>query len=235
MTRRKNGFAGLSSSDSSPELSNASKMVKNNEPPVTQAWLIAQFEKNSKEINLNIDTRISESENNIKKHLEGRIEILNEKINLLQAEKEQQAEKIEALEKMIKSKNIVISGPVLSREEVAAVINRSLASTGSAPANLVDVRTITAKNGSVKHIASCSTYDEKAKIMQAKKAMSHNGQKVYVDSDLTREEQEAQFEARKFAKLQDKGAKVAVGYKKVWVDNKCFIFDKSRKSYQPKN
>lgn len=222
MTRRKNGFAGLSSSDSSPELSNASKMVKINEPPVTQAWLIAQFEKNSKEINLNIDTRISESENNIKKHLEGRIEILNEKINLLQAEKEQQAEKIEALEKMIKSKNIVISGPVLSREEVAAVINRSLASTGSAPANLVD-------------IASCSTYDEKAKIMQAKKAMSHNGQKVYVDSDLTREEQEAQFEARKFAKLQDKGAKVAVGYKKVWVDNKCFIFDKSSKSYQPKN
>lgn len=43
--------------------------------------------------------------------MEGRIEILNEKINLLQAKKEQQAEKIEALEKMIKSKNIVISAP----------------------------------------------------------------------------------------------------------------------------
>lgn len=43
--------------------------------------------------------------------MEGRIEILNEKINLLQAKKEQQAEKIEALEKMIKSKNNVISAP----------------------------------------------------------------------------------------------------------------------------
>lgn len=237
MARRKHGIDGLSSSDSSPELSNTPKMSKNSAdgPPVTQAWLIAQFEKNSKEINRNIDTRLAESESRIKTYMEAKIDALNEQINQLQQEKEQQAEKIEVLEKMVKSKNIVISGPVLSRDEVTAIIDRSLASTGEGPAHLADLRRITTKNGMVKHIASCSTYEEKTKIMRSKKAMMHNGQKVFVDNDLTREEQETQFQARKFAKQQDKNAKVAVGYKKVWVNDKCFVYDKTSKSYQPKN
>lgn len=238
MTRRKNGIAGYSSSDSSPELKNIAKMSKNNaqaNPPVTQTWLIEQFEKNSKEINSNIDLRISESESRIMTYMEGKIETLNEEIKLLHQEKELQAERIEALEKIIKSKNIVISGPVLSTDEVTAIINRSLAKNGEGPAHLVDVRRITTKAGAVKHIASCSTYEEKNKIMRAKKKMSHNGQQVFVDSDLTRDEQEIQFEARKFAKQQAKSAKVAVGYKKVWVDDKCFVYDKKSKAYQPKN
>lgn len=62
--------------------------------------------------------------------------------------------------------------------------------------------------------------EEKSKILRARKGMTFNGHKVFVDSDLTKEEQEIQFEARKFAKQQEEEAKVAVAYKKVWVNGR---------------
>lgn len=61
----------------------------------------------------------------------------------------------------------------------------------------------------MKFIAACTTMEEKSRIMKAQKSMAHKGKKVFVDSDLTREEQEIQFEARKFAKQQAEGSKVA--------------------------
>lgn len=235
MPRRKNGIEGFSSSESSPELEKTPKMPKITPegPPVTQAWLITMFEKQSAEMNVTLDKRLEESETRIKAHLDGKITALNDQISQLQQEKEQQSDRIEALEKMLKAKNIIVSGPAISKEEVTAIIDNSLANAGEPSVQLSDVRRITAKNGTVKHIATCSSMEEKSRIMKVKKGMSHKGQKVFVDGDLTRDEQEIQFEARKFAKQHDKGTKVAVGYKRVWVNDVCYTYNRSTKSFEP--
>lgn len=236
-TRRKSSIADLSASDSSPEPNPLTKMPNYDGPAktegqVTQAWLTAMFEKHSAQISANVEKRIEESEEKIKAHVNGKIEALNQQINQLQAEKDMQGERIEAMEKMLKMKNIVVTGPLIAKEEVPEIINRSLASAGEGPVKLEDLRRITTRSGAVKHIATCSTLEEKTRIMRAKKGMTHNGLKVYVDSDLTREEQGIQFEARKFAKLQDRSAKVAVAYKKVWVNDRCFIYDKPSNAFK---
>lgn len=235
MTRRKNGVSRTSSSESSPELDNIAKMPKTSTdgPPVTQAWLTTMFQQQSVELNSVLTTRLEESEKKIKAHLDEKVAVLNTQIAELQQDKERQSDRIEALEKMLKAKNIVVSGPKIAKEEVNTIIDKCLASAGESAVQLVDVRQITTKAGTVKFIAACTTMEEKSRIMKAKKSMAHNGKKVFVDSDLTREEQEIQFEARKFAKQQAEGSKVAVAYKKVWVNNACFVYDKSSKTFAP--
>lgn len=234
--RKKSVLTDLSTSDSSPELNSTTKMANYDGPAdpggqVTQAWLTSMFNKHSAQISANVEKRILESEEKIKEHLNGKIKVLNEQINQLQADNERQGDRIELLEKTLKMKNIVITGPIANKEDVTAVIGRSLASAGEDPVKLVDLKQITTKNGMVKHIATCNTMEEKSKILRARKGMTFNGHKVFVDSDLTKEEQEIQFEARKFAKQQEEGAKVAVAYKKVWVNGKCFPYNKATKSF----
>lgn len=236
MPRRKNEIEGISTSDSSPEFNNTPKMPNNrmeqNSGPVTQAWLSSMFEKHSAQISTNVEKRITESEEKIKEHLNGKIEALNQQISQLQEDKERQEERIESLEKMLKLKNIVISGPNVNKIEIKEIIDRCLASAGEGPSQLIDIRQITARNGTVKHIATCNSVEEKTKISRSRKEMSHNGQKIFINSDLTRSEQEIQYEARKFAKQQERGAKVSVAYKKVWVNDKSFTYDKSTKSFK---
>lgn len=67
--------------------------------------------------------------------------------------------------------------------------------------------------------------------MRAKKDMVHEGKKFFVNDDLTREEQGIQYKARCFARDHQGKGKATVGYKKVFVDEKEFVWSAEKGNF----
>jgi hypothetical protein len=62
-----------------------------------------------------------------------------------------------------------------------------------------------------------------------RKLREKKGKRVYIEDDLTKKERDIQKELRALAKEErQKGLRVKVGYKKIWIEGKGFRWDEEK-------
>jgi hypothetical protein len=76
-------------------------------------------------------------------------------------------------------------------------------------------------------VADLESWGEKRKVMENKRKLREKkGKRVYIEDDLTKKERDIQKELRALAKEErQKGLRVKVGYKKIWIEGKGFRWD----------
>lgn len=80
-------------------------------------------------------------------------------------------------------------------------------------------------------VIELNNWEEKMKVMENKRKLKDlKDIKVYIDSDLTRNEQEAQKRIREIAgREKNKGNEVRVGFNKLWINGEKWVWN--RKAY----
>ncbi|KAJ3656653.1 hypothetical protein Zmor_015710 [Zophobas morio] len=99
-----------------------------------------------------------------------------------------------------------------------------LQSTIQVQAKIIEATKIKTTLGKDIIVAKLGSWEDKQNIMQAKSKLK--GTKVFIDNDLTKEENRVQANLRKLAKNErDQGKNVNVGYQKLIVDKQIWDWD----------
>jgi hypothetical protein len=79
-------------------------------------------------------------------------------------------------------------------------------------------------NGGKMIVAELESWGEKRKVMENKRKLREKkGKRVYMEHDMTKKERDTQKKLRTLAKEErEKGLRVKVGYKKIWIEGKGF-------------
>jgi hypothetical protein len=82
-------------------------------------------------------------------------------------------------------------------------------------------------NGGKMIVAELESWGEKRKVMENKRKLREKkGKRLCIEDDLTKKERDIQKELRALAKEErQKGLRVKVGYKKIWIEGKGFRWD----------
>ncbi|XP_044755086.1 uncharacterized protein KIAA2012-like [Coccinella septempunctata] len=154
-----------------------------------------------------------------RKELEGRIKVLEEK-----ADRE---------EKMKRKNNIVVKNLKVydgkEKEEVKKLVDEEL--------NLkVDITKAYKINRGTKVemiVAEIASWDQKQNIMKAKQRLK--GKDIYIDNDLTLKERQVQKQILEISRVEkSKEKKVRVGYRKIFIDGKLFVWDDDEQGVKEK-
>jgi hypothetical protein len=121
-------------------------------------------------------------------------------------------------------KNIVVTG--LDEEEWE--IEKKLEKWVKAELEVeVTVKEMYKINGGKMIVAELESWGEKRKVMENKRKLREKkGKRIYIEDDLTKKERDIQKELRALTKEErQKGLRVKVGYKKIWIEGKGFRWD----------
>jgi hypothetical protein len=133
-------------------------------------------------------------------------------------------EKMEEQEKRVRRKNIVVTG--LDEEECEN--EKKLEKWMKAELEVeVRVKEMYKINGGKMIVAELESWGEKRKVMENKRKLREKkGKRVYIEDDMTKKERDTQKKVRTLAKEErEKGLRVKVGYKKIWIEGKGFRWD----------
>lgn len=191
--------------------------------------MIEEMGKEMKEIKTEIQSSRSEVNDTIKKLGE---DIRSIKEELIKKEVEWKKEKMEIYrevqdlktrlekqEKDNKRNNIIIKGleiknPKMAGTEVENFIQNSL----QVSVKVRNAFTIGKQEEKKVTVAEISTFTEKLAIMKNKARLKGNN--IYIEDDLTKEEQQIQTAIKKVAREErEKGKKTQIGYRKLKVNN----------------
>ena len=128
------------------------------------------------------------------------------------------------VEKLEKKNNIVIKGADIQNDPPKQEVAEFLQSTIQVQAKIIEATKIKTTLGKDIIVAKLGSWEDKQNIMQAKSKLK--GTKVFVDNDLTKEENRVQANLRKLAKNErDQEKNVKVGYQKLIVDKQIWDWD----------
>lgn len=198
---------GKEENESQPAMLNAIKTMLDNNARMLQA-------------------KIEETEANIKEAMQQKIGALERQVADLSTANHELNQRVEKLEREQRRKKIVITGIDCQTKSVAAGIKEAMKNAGGTGVDLQDVREIKTNNNKTKFLATCATLDDKQMVMLVKRKLKLDGKPIYINDDLTPEEQAVQYKARLFANEQrTSGKKAAVAYRKVWIEGVCHQYD----------
>lgn len=119
--------------------------------------------------------------------------------------------------------NVIITGlQIMNEVEKAAEINNFLSILTENEIKIKEIHTI--GNERKKHIkVILNTWEDKKKIMEKRKNLK--GREIYINNDLTKKESSIQKQLRDVVRKERAAGKIAnAGYKRIWVENKEFIW-----------
>lgn len=154
---------------------------------------------------------------------------LEKEVTVLREKNEELEGKVEALERQQKRKQITITNLRVKREEVPSTLEKAAKEAGAANINIRDVREIRQKSGGVKFVGELESFDEKKRLLKAKTKMQHNGERFFINDDLTKNEQLIQYKARRFAEATP--GTTAVAYGKVYVNGAEYRYNKEKDTF----
>ena len=174
-----------------------------------------QLEQNKEELRMDIK--------NIREELRSKEDKWEKEKRELCSRIEQLEERFEAEERNKRKKNIVIKGLKVEkgneRNEVSTFLRKEL----KIEANISGAYGIKAGDR-VLIVASLQNFEDKMEVMKKKSELK--GSKIYIENDLTKNEQKIQAEILKIARdRKENGQKVRVGYRKIVVDGEEYRWD----------
>lgn len=143
--------------------------------------------------------------------LAGRVQSLESENVALKEENRVLTEKIARVEENSRRNNVVISGiKATSLGEAIECVRQMINSTLQKPIDVGNVRLIKQRNGAPKIVLSCKFFEDKLVLLTHKKDFrSREGNEIFINDDLTKEQSQLQFELRGHAKrLRDSGKAV---------------------------
>lgn len=194
---------------------------------VSKEWMSNFMEKLTANLELSIEAKITKCENTIMSTLYEKIGVLESEIHDLKKENSDLLRRMEGMEQRQRKNNIKISGLRVKKEELQHTINSSLTNIGQQMIKLQDIIMIPPKaNEGPLFIATCESFEEKARLLKIKKNIMHQGAHFYINDDLTKKESEIQFHLRNFARSLPRGT-AAVAYGRVYAQNSCYVFNEA--------
>ena len=181
----------------------------------------ANIIEQTKHLEQTLGSRISELETQILK--------MDEEHQETRARCNELERKLRQLDRTTRKNNIVITG----MEAVTAVEADHEFQKIIPKTKLSNMRAIKTKNGT-KVVATCENFESKMELMKAKRSIkTENGKQVFIDDDLSREDNELQFIVRQKAKsLKAEGKNVKIGQRKLNVEGKWIYIDEETKSFK---
>lgn len=173
----------------------------------------------------------AQSENNILAYVGEKVTLLEKKVTTLQEQNEDLGRKVEYLERQQKRRNITISKLNVRKEKVQQVLKEAAEAAGAEDINIKDVREIKLPNGETKFVGELGSFEEKLKLMRAKKQLIHDGEKFFINDDLTKNERDMQYKARRFAEAATGNTRVAYG--KVFVNGAEYKYNAKEDKFTP--
>lgn len=159
------------------------------------------------------------------------------------AEKENMQQKIEKLEQRLESQerksrrnNIVIKGANLQGRNLKEGIQNLIEAETGVKIRVEEVYKIGKQETQNIIVAKLQDFEQKIDVLKQKYKLGNK--KIYIDSDLTMDEQKVQAEIRKLARTEkQKGNVTKVGYRKMEVNGKSYVWNEqeSKLEEKPKN
>lgn len=201
-------------------------------------------------MNKNLEDKIMASEgrtaekiSTLEQNLIQKITDLDEKTHQLAREnaaiKEQNhllAERISQMERVNRKNNIMVTGAKISNlEEAKATMDRLSQEHARDFPKIHNVRLIATKLKS-KVIGTCDSLEHKIHIMRQRKDITGTeGEKLFIDDDLTKEDSRIQYLARQVAKgLRQEGKKVVIRDDKMAIDDQWWQYDHDTEKFSRK-
>lgn len=215
--------------ETSPEENNQRlKMVPQKEQlaiPVTKKD-IAQLLQQQTEI---IRKEIEVVHRKIMEEIQAKVDALEAKVDSLQIKNDHLNEKnkrledrLESSEREAKKNNVVITG--MQAENATEAIENFKGLTKricGEELTIKNVRMFETRNGIKKIVGQLDSMEQKMRIMKKKRELIAIDKRVFLDDDLTREEQNVQKKAREVCdSLRKEGRSTRAGYRKICVDGK---------------
>lgn len=160
--------------------------------------------------------------------LEHRIEAIEEENNRLRSSQSAMEMRVLQLERENRKLNIVASGlsPAPGQDE-KTLLEKAIKDATGCQILLKNCRSF-ATEGKNRIVATCATWEEKMTIMANKKKFRNksNGEPIYIDSDLPKEDREVQAKLRAIARTKRaEGRDVRVGFRKLKIDGEWITYD----------
>lgn len=165
--------------------------------------------------------------------LEVRIDQLTAENAELKNENGKLSAKVNQIDRDRRRNNIIVTGIAAgTTAEAATAVNKLCASSGETGIAISNIRLIKGKGGP-KVLGTCRSHEEKMMIMRKKKDLrGPDGNPVYVNDDLSPEDNEIQFLARKRRnELKAEGKEVQIGFRAIKVDGTWCSYDESAKCF----
>lgn len=138
---------------------------------------------------------------------------------------------IEDKEKKERKNNIVIRGLRKGKEDVKEVGTEFLEEFGAG--SKIKYIKMEGKEGKEVAIVGTEDWQAKEKIMKEKSKL--RGRNIFIDHDMTKEEREVQRKMRERARRKrEEGKKVKIGYRKITVKEKVYIWNKEEEELREK-
>lgn len=138
---------------------------------------------------------------------------------------------IEDKEKKERKNNIVIRGLRKGKEDVKEVGTEFLEEFGAG--GKIKYMKMEGKEGREVVIVGIEDWQAKEKIMKEKSKL--RGRNIFVDHDMTKEEREVQRKMRERARRKkEEGKKVKIGYRKITVEGKVYIWNEEEEELREK-
>lgn len=132
--------------------------------------------------------------------------------------------RIEAMDKQKRKNNIIIKGNMEKPLEDEKAVEKFLEEKINTKIRVVQTRQIqTGRNGIITW-AKLDSWSSKQDVMKKKSAL--RGTDLFIQNDLTLEEQRVEAEIRKIARSErTKGKQVKIGYQKIEIDGQLYIWN----------
>lgn len=135
---------------------------------------------------------------------------------------------INRLEKTSKRNNVIINGIKLGKEEKNGMKTEMKLFMKNTMDINTDIKNVI-KMGEAMYKVEMENERDKEMVMQNKSKLKQLKERIYIDHELTTEEQEIQKKIKqKGFTERNEGKRVKIGYKKLFVDGKEYKWDKER-------
>ncbi|XP_071577672.1 uncharacterized protein [Temnothorax nylanderi] len=176
-----------------------------------------------------------------KKALEEKVKIMEEKIEKLEVKGAEEKEgreligkmkeierSMEMTERRKRKNNIIVKEEKVGNDkERKEEFEKLIEELDNIKGSIKEIQEIGYGDNKMR-LLRCKNWEAKRDIMKKKKEL---GRKYgsFLDDDLTKEERQIQIEIRKIAReKREKGKRVAIGYQKIWEDNKEWRWNESK-------
>lgn len=173
----------------------------------------------------------SEELRQIKAEIKKKEEIWEKEKNQLEVRIVVLEDRLEKQERNKRRNNTIIKGIRIDKENIVAEIEKFVNNKLHTTAIAKKAYKMRNKDNLDMYMVEWENWEDKKKVMENKAKL--RGQKIYIDNDLTIEEQKVQRELRSIAKEErNNGCKTKIGYRKITINNTVFIWNDNKQGIE---
>lgn len=168
--------------------------------------------------------------------LENQCNLMGSKVTALERDNDFLRARLAQIDRQQRQNNVKISGiDVNTVEEATTAIEQVLNAGMEETVPIKNIKLINTTGGK-KIIGTCNNMEDKRKLMRSKRCLkTKEGKPVYVDNDLSKEDGEIYFKARKLAEtLRRAGNRVKVESNRIQVGDEWRYYDKETDAFKPR-